>query len=1112
MPQTISPARKLARWLLVLAASLVFVFAPLDFNDISENIVWWSVMGATTALVINLGLIFTNHKVHAASSLGFVTYLTLGNLAWGNTLLVIGLSSVIGVFLHQLFLAEQSLQDKLREAFQMGGQVILSLTVGMGVYEIFDGSVPLATWERETVFALMAFCFSILATYLLLLRLVTNLKPNSFLWREFISKHMASIAGVVFIPYMIGVGAIYSYNNLSTTVFSEVILVEVFLLIIIYSYNRNLNRSEQQVRELTRLTRLSNSIRTSLDLETLLQTVYLQVSNLLEVDNFSIIVQDQTSQQIQYLMNVRQGRASRVPDGSANELLRYIVEQQQPVLVHEGEAPNASNLGFAVPEQRVKSWLGVPFDASEQTKGVMVVHSDTAERKFGNDDRRRLSVIARQVGVAIDNALMYDLSRTRVQQLRDLNEVGTELSSTLEMSKVLDKIVAAAKKIMNGDGAALFVWTDMKRQNITLARAISMSDGFTMMPSLPLLSQERNDDLIIVHDARQDERVNDIWITLANEGKASWVEVLLQNIDDRLGVLVVYYDEPQIQTEQDIEVLRTFASQSALAIQNAQLYTTKETDLSRRIDQLSLLQRLSQALFLGTMRLNEMYHTVLQRAAEGTGAESGALFLTQEESPYCTSQIGYDSTRQAEKTLDSLVQEVFLTGEMVLIQDTHLEKNTTASEMRCQLAIPILHDIRVIGAILLESPVPNAFGPEDMFFVMQVGTQARIAIENIRLFQNIETTRDRLQAILNSMREAILLVGPQGHIRLANPPVRTILQLEPPQIMNRTLQQLVNIPPLNISEKLGFKKDVLVDRISALGNQMWQPQGEDVDYDLLVNNRHHFVKRFDIPVESAEGMVGWLMVFMDMTEERELAQAREDLSHMIVHDLRGPLTAINMSLKMLETMANRDASKSEDGEPSKLGGAVIKTTDTSRRAVRKMLNMVNSLLDVAKMESGTMDLDQEPLNLHHIAKQVIDELAPIGEELEVKLLNKVSLDTPLVNIDGEKIERTLLNLVDNALKFTPSQGVVSIEATILPTGLLKVFVRDTGPGVPDDYKKTLFERYTQIKQQHEARKGTGLGLTFCKFTVEAHGGEIWVEDNPKGGSIFAFTLPMVNLK
>ena len=804
MTQKISPARTLARWLLVLAASLIFLFAPIRMDDITADIVWWSVIGFTTALVINLGLIFTNHKIHAASSIGVIAYLTLGNAAWGNTLLVVGLSSAIGVFLHQLFIREQVWRAKLRESLQMAGQVVLSLAFGMGVYTLLDGAVPFINWEQDAALDLVGLNGTTLFVYLLLVRIVTSLKSTEFSWREIFRKHASSIAGVVFIPYMFAIGAVYSYHNISTTIFSEIVLIEVFLLIIIYSYNGNLNRSEQQVRELTRLTRLSNSIRTSLDLETLLQTVFLQVSHLLDVENFSVIVQDQTSQQIQYLMNVRQGRASRVPDGSANDLLRYIVEQQQPVLVHEGELPNASNLGFAVPEQRVKSWLGVPFDASEQTKGAMVVHSDISDRKFGNDDRRRLSVIARQVGVAVDNALLYELSRTRIQQLRDVNEVGTELSSTLEMNIVLDKIVAAAKKIMQGDGAALFIWTDLKRQNISLARAISMSDGFTMMPSLPLLAQNRQEDMVIIHDARQDDRVNDIWITLINEGKTSWIEILLQNIDDPLGVLVVYFDEPQPQTEQDIEVLRTFASQSALAIQNAQLYTTKEADLSRRIDQLSLLQRLSQALFLGTMRLNEMYRTVLQRAAEGTSAESGALFLTQQESPYCMSQIGYASNEEAERVLDKLVQEVFLTGEMVLVQDTHHENNALETDKRCQLAIPILHDIRVIGAILLESPTPDAFGPEDMFFVMQVGTQARIALENVRLFQNIETTRDRLQAILNSMREAILLVGPQGHIRLANPPVRNLLQLEPAQIMNRSMQQLIGLPPPQYRPKTRF--------------------------------------------------------------------------------------------------------------------------------------------------------------------------------------------------------------------------------------------------------------------------------------------------------------------
>jgi two-component system, OmpR family, sensor histidine kinase KdpD len=111
-------------------------------------------------------------------------------------------------------------------------------------------------------------------------------------------------------------------------------------------------------------------------------------------------------------------------------------------------------------------------------------------------------------------------------------------------------------------------------------------------------------------------------------------------------------------------------------------------------------------------------------------------------------------------------------------------------------------------------------------------------------------------------------------------------------------------------------------------------------------------------------------------------------------------------------------------------------------------------------------------------------------------------------VDGDKIERLLLNLVDNALKYTNRETQVIIRAHMPDAeGRVRVEVADHGPGVPEDYKQRLFDRYVQIKGRRSARGGVGLGLTFCRLVVEAHGGSIWIEDNQPNGSIFAFTLP-----
>jgi signal transduction histidine kinase len=251
-----------------------------------------------------------------------------------------------------------------------------------------------------------------------------------------------------------------------------------------------------------------------------------------------------------------------------------------------------------------------------------------------------------------------------------------------------------------------------------------------------------------------------------------------------------------------------------------------------------------------------------------------------------------------------------------------------------------------------------------------------------------------------------------------------------------------------------------------------------------------------------------LLVFYDETEERELIQMRDDLSNMIVHDLRSPLTAVTTGLRLLRDYVPLD---------STFYSLVQTTTDTSQRAIRKLLSRVDSLLDISKMESGQLNLETEPTEIATLADSVCMELSPLAHELEVKVTSQIDENAPLFEIDGDKVERILQNLVDNALKFCPANGSVTIRSHKPGTdgaevGFARIDVVDSGPGVPDEYKNRLFERFVQVKGRRGARRGIGLGLTFCRLVTEAHGGKIWIEDNPAGGSIFAFTLPVAKVE
>jgi signal transduction histidine kinase len=253
-----------------------------------------------------------------------------------------------------------------------------------------------------------------------------------------------------------------------------------------------------------------------------------------------------------------------------------------------------------------------------------------------------------------------------------------------------------------------------------------------------------------------------------------------------------------------------------------------------------------------------------------------------------------------------------------------------------------------------------------------------------------------------------------------------------------------------------------------------------------------------MPVRDAkEALIGWLIVLRDVTQEQELSEARDQLAEMIVHDLRSPLTAILGSLKLLESVVAKE-------EHSPIADQAL---SVSNRSVQQMLGLVNSLLDLAKLESGELELSLAPLSLTDLCSELLDTYVQEANELGIILEQSLEPGLPEIEGDRDKIERVLSNLIDNALKFTPAGGHVSLEVS-QAGDRLRVSVGDSGPGVPVEFRVQIFERFRQIPGLAGRRRGTGLGLAFAKLAVEAHGGQIHVEDRPGGGSVFSFSLPL----
>jgi len=228
---------------------------------------------------------------------------------------------------------------------------------------------------------------------------------------------------------------------------------------------------------------------------------------------------------------------------------------------------------------------------------------------------------------------------------------------------------------------------------------------------------------------------------------------------------------------------------------------------------------------------------------------------------------------------------------------------------------------------------------------------------------------------------------------------------------------------------------------------------------------------------------------------QDLERLRGDLTRMIVHDLRTPLTSVMAGLQMIQYMGDVSDEQQEMVDIAVDGGQTL-------------LDMINELLDVEKMEAGVLRLSSTELSAEDLAARAVALVAKLAESNSLQIVEEIEPDMPPFAGDGEKLLRTLVNLLGNALKFTQPGGTVTIATRLADDGATIFSVADTGEGIPEEAFERIFEKFGQLESRRGGRTmSTGLGLTFCKLVVEAHGGKIKVESVPGEGSTFSFWVP-----
>ncbi|MDE3058836.1 MAG: hybrid sensor histidine kinase/response regulator [Bacteroidota bacterium] len=263
------------------------------------------------------------------------------------------------------------------------------------------------------------------------------------------------------------------------------------------------------------------------------------------------------------------------------------------------------------------------------------------------------------------------------------------------------------------------------------------------------------------------------------------------------------------------------------------------------------------------------------------------------------------------------------------------------------------------------------------------------------------------------------------------------------------------------------------------------------------------------PIEANELLVRVKSILRMTAAEKKVRQLQMDFFSMLVHDLRGPLGAISAFTHLM--LEDNTLSSSDTTE-------MLAMTESS---CEHMLNLINDILDLSKLESEYVSLSKQEVDLVAAIENSLARMKPLALTKAIALKRDFSSPTVRVNADAQKIEQVMDNLLNNAIKFTDEGGTITIAVILSPqvkalfssqnidSSSLVVAVRDTGVGISPKNIPYVFDKYRQITTEHlPVAKGTGLGLAICKNIVEAHGGRIWVESSEGRGSSFYFSLPV----
>lgn len=556
-----------------------------------------------------------------------------------------------------------------------------------------------------------------------------------------------------------------------------------------------------------------------------------------------------------------------------------------------------------------------------------------------------------------------------------------------------------------------------------------------------------------------------------------------------VGVMTLTHPEPGFFSEDHLELIQTISGQAAFAVLNARLYA----ESLRRANIMTAVAQ-SAAAISASLQLDDVLQTILEQTTQALEVEAVSLALVESEGKdlvfrAATGERSKQVLGLRIKVGQGVAGWVAKEGKGIVVQDAQKDPRfytkvdqTTGYTTRAIACAPIRAKDKVIGVIEALNPLAGSFANDALPVLDGIGNLAGTAIERAQLFDQMESARTRYRELFEDSVDAILVTDWEGNIIEANRQAELLVGYD-----ETTLHKL-NIHHFH---KADYK---------ALGHELSKlKEGAAVSYESTLQGQGSNAISIEVYVHRilVEGVEQLQWILRDITERKNLDSLREDLASMIYHDLRSPLANVVSGLDVLEMMLPADK------DPT-----IRSVLDIAMRSTERVQRLANSLLDTSRMEAGQRIGNPEPSGATELVQAALDAVAPVAQAKEIKLEGAVVKGLPRVMVDPEMIRRVLINLLENAIKYSKENQAITAGAK-RAGDFVEFWVKDQARGIPKNEQGRIFEKFARVQLGASGNtKGLGLGLAYCKLAVEGHGGKIWVDSEVGKGSRFAFTMPI----